>query len=439
MDNLKNDLKTYIRTLLLAILGTWIVSCEETSLIGDDLLDTDSFDVSYIDSLTLNFYTSRLDSIYTSTNSQLLVGDYNDSIIGEVISKAYFIVDPSETTMPDLSDGDFRYDSATLILAYNGYSFYDSDERVGLKVSQLVEDLEYGDDGALYNTTTKYDDPNNLEIGYTTFKQDIEEGEEIEIGLDDELGFELFTDIQNEEEASTSYLEFQQKYHGFQLSATSDQSPFYGFYSDSIVLRVYYTDLNKVPVQQSYVNFTTGSSRPYFSQISNSNAVLNTELEELEDKLPSSDLDMTSLVTGGTGYCTRLEIPYVRSILLEDEDYIISYADLQIKPTISSIDYSNTPLPSILQASLVDNANNALLDTPFYLSLVEDLEFGRDSYYHMDASDLIDFLLTPYVNTNDYALLISVEDSEIGSSVNRVPLGDGDYGSKLILYTIKTK
>lgn len=439
MDNLRIDLKTYIKTLLLAILGAWIISCEETSLIGDDLLDTDSFDVSYIDSLTLNFYTSRLDSIYTSTNGRVLVGDYSDSLFGQVTSKGYFIVDPSETTMPDLSEGDFRYDSATLILIYDGYSFYDSDQRVGIKVSQLVEDLEYGDDGSLYNTTTKYDDSDNLEIGSKTFKYDIEEGDQVEISLDDDLGFELFTDIQNEEEPSTTYIEFQQKYHGFQLSATSDQSPFYGFYSDSIVLRVYYTDLNTVPVQQSYVNYTTGSSRPYFSQISNANAILNEELETLEDKVPSSDLNMASLVTGGTGYCTRLEIPHIRSILLEDEDYIISYADLQIKPAVSSIDYSNTPLPSILSASLVDNANNTLLETSFYFSLVEDQEFGRDSYYHMDASDLIDFLLIPYVNTSDYALLISVEDSESGSSVSRVPLGDGNYGSKLILYTIKTK
>jgi hypothetical protein len=422
-----------------AVIMMFLFSCEETSIIGKNLVNSDSFEFSYLDSVSLDFYTCHIDSFKTSTTSKILLGSYSDADLGLISSDAYFLFAPSQSSLPSgLSESTHVFDSITLILVHDGYHYIETKQKISLNVHQLAQDLELGDNDALYNTSDIENGKQPIFIGSGNFKPDITESSIVEISLDADLGKELFSMMLEQDERVTSDDEFKQYFHGFKISAAEGVSPFYRFYSDSIIMRVYYTDLLSTPISQATFNLKLSDYTAYYSKISGEDISEFSNIEAFDDKVSSKQYKQISLVTGGTGYCTRIEIPYIRTLLLEDLSYIISDSELRLIPLTANDDEANA-LPKSLTAYIVDNSNTQIEETTISANLVLDKEFGRDTYYSLDVGFLINFLLTPYLNTSNYALLICMNENDLTTTTQTISFGDMKYGSELIIYTLKSK
>ncbi len=98
-------------------------SCDETSLVGSDLLDSESIDIEFTDTTTLRTRTIPGDSINTGrlTANTYLLGELNDPIFGRSYSDIYFAINV-------IDDGPrFRtstFDSAVVAIAYDTSGFY---------------------------------------------------------------------------------------------------------------------------------------------------------------------------------------------------------------------------------------------------------------------------------------------------------------------------
>jgi hypothetical protein len=116
----------------------------------------------------------------------------------------------------------------------------------------------------------------------------------------------------------------------------------------------------------------------------------------------------------------RLEVPYIKSILRDDDKLIISSAILRFKP-IHKTWLQNAILPTELSVYSV-NAQNELLAAHGNAKFYKDEVLDRDSYYELDIASFIKTQLAITENNNN-ALLLRLTDGE-ASSVNRLCIGD---------------
>jgi len=65
--------------LLLAIVAA---ACQQSTVLGEDLIDEDNTQVQDIDTLKVLTSTLLLDSIYTTNASRLLAGGFDDPLFG---------------------------------------------------------------------------------------------------------------------------------------------------------------------------------------------------------------------------------------------------------------------------------------------------------------------------------------------------------------------
>lgn len=412
-----------------------LFGCTETSLIGEDFVDDEEFNISMVDSLTLNFSTTRHDSLVTSNTDRLIVGSFNHSKLGLITAESYFLFGPSDFRAPsDLDEGNYRFDSITLRITHDGYKYYDSEEYVNFEVFQLLEDLEEEDDGYLYNTSQFALNKSNP-LGSKRFKADVSSSDVIEITLDEAFGEEFYQMAYDGHEALNSDLEFKQYFHGFSLQANGE-SPFYGFYSDSVYIRMYYTNLNASPIKQQWYDLGLDADIAYYTHITESGTNFS-DVDGLEENLSSKETSNTGLIMGGAGFATRLEIPYIRNLLLDGSDYLISYAELRLYP-VNFEEYDNTGLPENITVYIVDDNNENIDDLSANATLHLDLELNRDTYYVIDVTSLVDYFLTPLTKTSDYGMLLSIGSDDLRQTVTAVQIGDNSFNSRLILYTIQS-
>ena len=419
-----------MRLKVLVVGWALIVGCESSSLIGEDLVNTQNFELSVIDTVSLNLSTVQFDSLVTSTSERILIGTQSNSMVGDVSTEAYFLCyyDPAFAYSVDES---IVFDSLVLSLPMDGY--HRSLQEVGysgtLVLERLDRELEWEDDGYLYNFSTVATFGENSKLAEKTFFFDPERIRTLEMRLNDSFGLDLFEKLKEGDEIYSSTSEFYEYLKGFHLHFDNSDTPFIGFSSDSIRLTIHGTDYSVSPPDNYIYDFgVTGS--PYFTKIEHTNIPEGLDqIETIEDEISSEDTDHMAFIHGGIGYAAKLDLKSIRNLLLDDDDFLIGGAELRFKwPSLDEDD-----LPSTLKADYVDEYFNNLADQSFYFTLNLDDEFGRDSYYSLDISPLINALLEP-LTTNEYSLLITLDD--FSTSATSVVLGDERFDSELILYTV---
>ena len=82
------------KVLLLLFFGLIITSCNSDTDAGEFVVGSDYLSVNnkviLIDTLTVDVSTINFDSLVTSSQSRILVGNYDDPIFGKVKSDSYF-------------------------------------------------------------------------------------------------------------------------------------------------------------------------------------------------------------------------------------------------------------------------------------------------------------------------------------------------------------
>ncbi|MFH6984902.1 DUF4270 family protein [Marinoscillum luteum] len=428
----KNSL---LRIFILALV--W--GCSESSLIGDEFFGDENFQVSYVDSVSLQMYTVKFDSLPTSGTGRLMVGRGSYDYVGDITAESYFLLLPaSDYFIYDLEDREL-FDSVTLVLTPDGYTYgLDEDVYRWMVVERLSADLAYRSDGQLYNISEQKATLGDLfELGRKRVRLSQDRLEEIEITLNADFGESLFEKIREKDEIYYSDSEFQQYLNGLRVRFDSTElSPFLGFDTEGVSMRLYYSNPDELPITQKYFEFSIDGA-PHYTRLEQTNVdEAFAALKTLEDEVSSDETGHVGLVVGGLGYAIRVDFPSIRNLLLEGDDYLIASAELRLYPTAKNSE--DTPFPERLKAFYVNDYNVTVTEDLTYATLHNDDEFGRDTYYTLDVSTLVENLLEPLV-INQYAILITMDDDYLNTSINSLALGDASLQSELILYTISTK
>jgi hypothetical protein len=407
-------------------------SCTDApSGIGSDFFHNGELNVIYVDTVTLEVSTVQFDSLITTNPSRFLIGTHNDTDLGKVSCVPFFQVTPAgELTL----DEDFTsFTKAVLILSYDGYSFYDTTKQITIKVHRLSEEMETIE-GNLYNTSSfSYDaDP----LGSLTFTPRPNHSDTLEIPLSNDFGREIIRLAQESHEDVSSAAAFLEYFYGVAIvPAASEEGPVVGF-STTSEIRIYYIDKSKTPGEEKYLALSSGSNLR-FNQLTTDKSLTNlSTLTQQRYHLRSSLTNKRAYVQSGAGLALRVGMPYLREILRENKNLIITDAILDLVP-VKQIHDPNTPLPSSLLINAVNYRNLSYASYPYQAQLIEDPYLGRDTHYSVNVKDFILQQLA-IEEFNDNALLFTLNDTDFRSSVNRIYLGDqkSNYEMKLKIYCL---
>lgn len=434
-----------MRKILYLVIGplafVFLINCRESSVLGDDFVEGAAYELALNNTIDLDFTTVQFDSLITSRSGRLLVGGHTGAEHGDVSVESYFLFTLVDTDADEYIEAEefertLRYDSLTLTIPMDGYTLY-MDEATTLEtivLEQLPFELELlEDEEALYN----FSNPNTANVregaimGEASFFLATDRLRDLEIRVSDRLGAALFSllesedDIFSDQELANEYLK------GFRLYLRDN--PFiFGIAQDSLRLTIHTTDVSTTTSTNRDFNFFV-SSAPYYSKVNHENIPDELVVEDLEDEIPSNVLEDRSMIIGGLGYATKIELTEVRNLLLDGEAFIVPEAELKVR----WLEQSHETYPDFLLARLVDEDLVDLADGQiFELVREEGDEYGRDNFYVLDATTIINAILDQPFG-GQYYLLLTLQD--LATTPTPVYLGDQSFSSELNIYTIKNK
>ena len=348
-----------MRNILLLIIGLYVMACSESSILGDEFIGDDSFDLSYIDTVSLELSTLRYDSVITSTSDRLLLAYQSDSVFTGMNTEGYFLLAPASDNT--ITDSDV-FDSITISLPLDGY-FYNLEDYVSVNVQleRLTEELE---SRAYYN----FSNPSSINSSKTTLmnrevKFYADRDQDPEVRIDNALGESLFNLYQNGSDKIETSSEFYQYLKGLQLSITSDESVGIGLVADSIRVRLYYTNHTGDTESQSELDMYVSGS-PYFTHYSYNQPQRFESIVEFGDQVISDNTHHASLIHGGLGYRTLVSLPSIEELTLTGKNYVISGALLKLFPVESTDD-----LPETIYATYVTEDLEIISSSSLIVSL----------------------------------------------------------------------
>lgn len=124
-----------------------LFACNEPETIGLEVQpESDRFNVTFTDTITVTAFTEKEDSIRTDKTVYNLLGNYNDPVFGRTSASIYTQVRLSSNNVDFGPDP--LADSLVLTLAYKGY--YGKLRKLNIKVFEILEDMFK--DTAYYST-----------------------------------------------------------------------------------------------------------------------------------------------------------------------------------------------------------------------------------------------------------------------------------------------
>jgi len=348
--------------LFLMFLSSLMVCCDSDVdtgkfVVGSDYLSVKNKVIS-IDTMTVTVSTVKLDSLGTSSESRILVGNYDDPVFGKIRADSYFQVMTSSFNLySQNSDTDatgYVFDSIAMIMRYDDYYYADTTKVQTLNVHRILKKFKSkSDDGSFYNNSAL--DYDSTILGSLSYKPKPMGKDSINVKLENSFGLELFDKFKDNEISNESDLTEYLK--GFMItSASSTSSSVIGFNLSS-TLRLYYSKGNGDTEESYRKDFVVSDAAKQF------NAIASDRLGTLLQDLPLSNKSLSSNYTqnkgflqSGSGVVCRIDFPNIKQLkYLSDKGAIID-AKLLLKPVKNS--YSKMfPLPENLSVYTVDNLN----------------------------------------------------------------------------------
>jgi len=424
---------------LIALL-TLMDSCSTDAINDSDFVAGGTFTdsnirVVQIDTMNVETYTMKFDSIVTSQASRMLIGKYIDPVFGAVKSSSFAELLPNSYYI----DSDAEYDSIAFFLKYDNYYYNDTLKNNTIHIKELSELLKPADGSEFYNTSKVgfFEE----DLGSVTYTPRPLGTDSLYIKLSDSLGLDLFEQLQQKNITNTE--EFKDYFHGITFQpGDDDDGSIVGFSFATSVMRMYYTISQEESRTQYTTDFainTTSSPIPFFNQMSvvETNEYLKT-LTDKEVALNSSESDNQSFIQSGIGYTTKIEFTNLKTLFDIPGRGTLLNAVLKIKPALASYN-DELALRDNLSLFIVDQ-NNDLTDqlvgmdnTGVQATLNRDGEEFNDIYYEIPLTSYIEGLLLAERETNDAIILLP---ENYNSTVDRFVLigNDGtNQGIKLEL------
>jgi hypothetical protein len=434
--------------LFLIFAGLLIISCDSDTDAGEFVVGSDYLalknKVILIDTLTLDVSTVKLDSLVTSSESRILVGNYDDPLFGKVKSDSYFQVSTySYNLYSQNSDTDatgYVFDSIAMIMRYDDYYYADTTKVQTLNIHRVLKSFKPNvNDDSFYNNSSLAYDSNSL--GTITYLPKPIGRDSINIKMSDEFGKELFNKFKNNEiESSTDFTDYLK---GFVLKSSSVSSSSIIGFNMSSVLRLYYSKGIGGTDDNYTKDFTILDVSKQF------NAVSSDRTGTLIQDLPLSKMSLSSVYTGnkgfiqsGAGIALRVDFPNVKQLKYLSEKGAIVDAKLIMRPVKKT--YSEMfPLPENLSVYVVDKLNrfkstltNAEGTTVVATLNNADDEFDENVNYELSLGS---FLQKEMLKESDSKSGLLFTLPSLSKIVDRVVLGNqtsNDSKMKLQIYYI---
>ena len=349
----------YIWFLFLFI--TLFTSCQTDNLDGDFVIGSDYLSINnkvlLIDTLTVDVSTINFDSLVTSNQSRILIGNYTDPILGKVKSESYLELTPDTYNLGSSSDTEtvnYVFDSIAMILKYNRYYYGDTTKTQTLNIHQLTQKIKPNiDDDSFYNNSTLTHYSNS--IGSRTFYPRPIGKDSVNIQMDASFGKNLFDKLKNN--AFTSSDEFNDYFRGIVIKpSTANSSNVVGF-TTACVMRMYYRQANANSEETYTKDFKIADLTKQFNNISlDKTGTIIQNLPDSRNKLASELTNNSAFVQSGTGVACRIDFPFIKQLKYISEKGAIVDAELIIKPIKNSAS-ALYPIKDSLQVYECDHLN----------------------------------------------------------------------------------
>jgi hypothetical protein len=421
-----------MRAVVFLVVVSGLFSCnEDPSGIGSGFFQDGSVNMVTVDTITIHTSTVTFDSLVTSDATRLLIGSHSDDELGVVSSSTFFQIAPESSFLLDKAFT--SYTRVELRLAYDGYSYYDTTSAITFNAHRITEELET-DDLYFYNTSSFGYDP--VPMGSISFTPRPNTGDTLVMPISDDFGKEIVRLAQASAVEVMYTSEFVHYFQGLAVIPVAGNGAIVGF-STAAELRVYYMDKSHTPGKEKYLKMVTTSELIRFNQVlcDRSGTALS-GLVSQQEHFNSSRTDRRSYIQSGAGLGMRVEMPYLRDMLRENEDLTIVGAELEIAPARENSG-RNAGLPRQLIMLAVNYKNEVLGSYEAAAQLKEDVYLGRDTHYEVNVRDFVtQQLATAEFNQN--ALLFTFPDSTFRSSVTRLYAGDqlNEREMKLRIYCL---
>ena len=426
--------KTFMyKVLFLLVLGIMMTSCNSDADAGEFVVGSDYLSVSnkviLIDTVTVDVSTINFDSLVTSSQSRILVGNYDDPIFGKVKSDSYFQLSATTYSLyNESSDTDapnYVFDSIKMVLKQDKYFYGDTTKVQSLSIHRLTQKVKpNSDDDSFYNNSSLSYDAESL--GSISFKPKPNSKDSVVVKLNNEFGNALFLKLKKLEISNSD--EFIEYLKGFVIKSTSGNSSSVVGFNMSSALRLYYSKYQGDSETSLIKNFSILDVSKQFNNITLDRA--GTQIQDL----PVSSSKLSSLLTGnkafiqsGTGLACRVDFPNIKQLKYLSEKGAIVDAELIIKPINNTYSVAY-PLVDSLRVFVGDKLNrikgtlNTVDGTAVYglLNATSD-EFNENIGYKISIGA---FLQAEMLKESDSRSSLILTLPSISKAVDRLVLGD---------------
>jgi len=339
--------------LLCTFMVATAMSCEKKGFTYDNIVETpDETNYTITDTLTVNMRTVQLDSVITSNQATLLIGQKQDPYFGKITAGTFFQLKLPANSLETKA----LYDSLELLIKPNGFVYGDSTTTQEINVFPVMEKIQPSTDNYyLYNTS-------NFVTGSTalgTFNGVIRPNVDtlLRIKMADTKGAEIFNLFKTKADEVSSQNNFQEYLQGLSLKAGNSSMLINGFQGSesTVILRMHY-HLDGLEVEKKYIDFTLYNPQVQFNRIQADRT--GTPLQALAsgvDGLLSNETDNTTFIQAITGVVTRIDIPYLKSLPAISKYFKLIQASLVVEPIAGT--YNDYQLPYRVTLCAANNKN----------------------------------------------------------------------------------
>lgn len=406
-------------------------------VVGSDYLAVNN-KVILIDTVTVDMSTINFDSLVTSSQSRILVGNYDDPIFGKVKSNSYFHLAGSYSLASSGSDTEntnFVFDSISMILKYDNYYYGDTTKVQTFDIHRLTQKVKPNtDDDSFYNNSALTYSSESL--GTISYKPRPIEKDSINIKMSATFGNELFQKIKKRE--ITSFDSFTEYLKGLVLvPATSNSSSVIGFNASTSKVRLYYSKYQADTEDEVYhLDFTIADLSKQFNSVSlDKTGTLIQNLPVSSKTLSSSLTNQQGFIQSGTGVACRIDFPNIKQLKYIADNGAIVNAELLVKPVNNTYSQQFVLGDSLkvyvgdnlnrISGSLVNSAGSAVYGI---LNKKSD-EFNENIAYTIPVGY---FLQKEMLKKSDSRSNLILTLPGISKSVNRLVLGDQKHPNNKI-------
>jgi hypothetical protein len=420
--------------MILTILILSIGSCTEDPLtIGKQFIHSSTY-TELIDTVSIRVSTFKADSMQTSAQNVALVGKYHTYGLGSVVSQSYLAYTNSNLTTIDNKE---QFDSLMIALTYSGYSLGDTLKPFKLRIHLLTDTIgSYSK--TIYNTMNF---SHTAPVDSFTFYPQPHRSKELLLRLNDTMGKELWQLIKS----NIATKSFYEKFKGLMLSCdTSVSQSIIGWTvqdTSGVILELYShkrSDFEKTIIRKLHLKGSSYQSNQIESHAESEGLK---KLTSLKKTASESTTNQMGFIQSGTGYFTRIDVPYLNKMQEFNDRGRIVKAILKIKPVTTYIGINN--LPTEINISQIDKINyigSNLTDdsgNPLTGNMVKDLGLNQDSYYSYDITNYINNQLSQEIIPEGEGLVLSFPSAGINKTVDALQIGgftNKHFQSKLLIY-----